>query len=478
LLPANLIYGFDTGPHFDLTRSVLAEHRFAEDPLKIVQVENWLTDYYSNSPTIAKSKREQLEKLHFDNLFTNRQVFNYWGWFLANVKTTTQKAAVDNDPFRMLMITGITLHAVQDFYAHSNWTARNPRYADGAYRTGTYLYMAMNTFRVAGGFEDYTGKYPADRKIGPGPGPVPPGALPHGDYNQGLNKDSAVRDHWDEAYVFAYVASHELISLLETWSEEARPGFWKTVREYRIDEKERAKLEYDLRALRNMSMWIEGKGQNGYWKGDKSGSSRFFSAFSGKWVGKNSSRFVKAAATGEIPAELAENLYTDSKAPTLPRIEKFALKKRVIMFRATQIAELKDDNVLTKKLASAGGTDFYSRVMIGGQEYWSRTMQRSREASDPWFEIHFADQSETAVPVKIAVWDEDDTDSGKDQQMDINPAGGKSVLDFIFRITDGRLSGDVNGIFNTPEVPFISEGAKPDGNRARITGFITQALLR
>src|SRR4051812_15237250 len=82
---ANFVFAFDTSSHHDLTRAVLTERGFTDDPVKIAQVENWLTDYYSSSPTISKSRRAELEKLHFDNLYTTGQVKNYWAQFLFNV---------------------------------------------------------------------------------------------------------------------------------------------------------------------------------------------------------------------------------------------------------------------------------------------------------------------------------------------------------------------------------------------------------
>jgi len=471
------IQAFDTGPHFDLTHAALAEHKFSDVPIKIVQVENWLTDYYSSSPTISASKRLDLEKLHFDNLFTSKQVANYWGWLIANLRSESQKAATANDPLRMLVTMGIGLHAVQDFYTHSNWVETHPRAADGPYRTDTFLSSGVSTVTPTNA-NLFTGKYPEDRKTGPGSDTTPAGALSHGGYSGGLNKDSSVREHWDEAYVFAYAGSHELIGLFEKWAYAARPGFWKTVGEYRIDSAENAKLGYDIRALRNMSMWIKGKGQDGHWKGDKSGSARFFSAFSSKWVGKNSSVFVKIAAEGKIQNAIANKLYTDDSSPALPVTPKFSLKRRIIVVRATQIAEIKENNPVSKRLASTGGTDFYARITVGGQEYWERTMQKSRDTADPWFVIHFADQAERAIPIKIAVWDEDDTDSVKDQQMDINPLPGKKFLDLVFNPTNNDLSGDLSGIFNTRAAAVSSEGAKPDTDRARIRFFVAQFTLR
>ena len=56
------ITGFGTGSHFDVTRTVLNEHGFSEDGIKMVQVSNWLTDYYATSPTRSDEHRADLEK--------------------------------------------------------------------------------------------------------------------------------------------------------------------------------------------------------------------------------------------------------------------------------------------------------------------------------------------------------------------------------------------------------------------------------
>ena len=85
--------GFGTGSHYDLTRNVLTEHRFGEVSIEIVQVENWLTDYYSYSPTNDKKRRAVLDRLHFDNLFTDGQVRAYWATLLNNLRTSTERAA-------------------------------------------------------------------------------------------------------------------------------------------------------------------------------------------------------------------------------------------------------------------------------------------------------------------------------------------------------------------------------------------------
>ncbi|MEP6789498.1 MAG: HET-C-related protein, partial [Acidobacteriota bacterium] len=245
---------FDTGSHFDLTRAVLAEHGFTDDAIKAVQIENWLTDYYSSAPTVTQSRRDEFAKLHCDNLFTTLEVKNYWAWLLNNLKSEMQDAARKDDMLAALTVLGIGLHSVQDFYAHSNWVETHPRLADGSYRTETYFHSIGSPPAL------FSGKYPNDRTLGPDSEPLPAGASSHGDYDTGINHDSLIRPRWDEAYVFAYAASHEMVDALAKWADEARPGFWTRVQETSVDKDGRKKLDYDIAALRSMSMWLNGKG--------------------------------------------------------------------------------------------------------------------------------------------------------------------------------------------------------------------------
>ncbi|MBV9217460.1 MAG: hypothetical protein JO053_14935 [Acidobacteria bacterium] len=469
--------GFDTGPHFDLTQAVLSERGFGDDAIKITQVENWLTDYYSSSPTIAGSKRDELEKLHFDNLFTTDQVINYWSQLINNVRTETQNAARQDDPLAALTVLGIALHAVQDFYSHSNWVETHPRPSDGTYRTDTYAQYA-NSKTTLKSLTLFTGKYPTDRTYGPGPDRIPANVQIHGDYESGLNHDSLVRPRWDQAYVFAYAASHEIVEAIAKWADETRPGFWKSVISYAVDTNLRKKLDYDVSALRNMSMWINGKGADGHWKGNKSGSKRFFSAFSTKWIGSDSSVFVRQMRDGTASRTLSSNLYSGALPPPMPDLPRFSLQRRAILVRTLKIKQQSDSGNLRSEIGKLAAPDYYARTRIGSQEFCSRTIQGSSESIDPWQEIYFAALDDVNVPIRISVWDEDDIDSAKDQATDINPVIGKNTLDLIFNTATGQISGDLSGNFNSPETAFTSSGEKPDKKRAAITAYVTQYPLK
>jgi heterokaryon incompatibility protein Het-C len=474
---ATSCFGFGTGSHFDLTRTVLTERQFREMPLEIVQVENWLTDYYSNSPTYSEKRREVLEKMHFDNLFNEDQVKRYWSILLRNLKTSTEQAARKNDQLEMLVTLGIGLHAVQDFYSHSNWVELHPPANKGEFRSDTYWSVASS--QPSASFKElHTGKFPSDRTSGPGPDSIPIGVDLHGSYTSGMNKDSPPRRGWDEAYVFAYAASHELVATMEKWADDARPGFWRSVRELTVDTSDAEKLRKDVAAARDMSMWFDEKGQDGNWKGPGSGSTRFFAAFSSKWVTADSSRYVKALRDGHIQDGLTADLYTHVSAPELPTVEPYFLRRTAVLIKITYTAESKESNWLKRQLPSTGGPDFYTRITAGEQEFWGRTMQHSRQSIDPWFEIAIVDSSSSELPVKISVWDEDDIDPLKDEHIDINPMAGSFDLKTIFNIPNGSCSGDISGIFNSPNKAFSSEGAKPEKRRAIVRGYFVAEPIK
>ena len=469
--------GFGTGPHYDLTRNVLAERNFRDGPIKIAQVENWLTDYYSTSPTRGDEHREVLEKLHFDNLYTPEQVNAYWSVFLRNLRGSTEKAARDNDLISMFVVLGIGIHAVQDFYSHSNWAELHPPRAKGEFRSETFL-AEMSSPGAALPKDLRTGKYPDDRTSGPGVEPIPAAAAVHGSYENGLNKDYPTRPRWDEAYVFAYAATHEILDLMEMWAETIRPGFWKSLREYTVASAEVERLDRDLTAARNVSMWLDAKGQDGIWKGYGSGSARFFTAFSSDWMASHSSVFKRAIHDGNIQDELASGLYERSAVPGLPTVSAFSLPREAVVIKITYAAESKKGRSLKSRLFTTSGSDFYSRIVAGGQEFRGRTMQHSRESIDPWYEIFLVDRAKDSIPITISVWDEDDIDSAKDEHIDINPASGLLDLRTNFRLSDMTLSGDVNGVFSSERDTFSSEGSRSDTRGALIRGFVTRYTIR
>jgi len=492
-------YAFDTGHHFDVTRTVLHEKDFGDTAIEIAQIYNWLTDYYSSSPTTktpiqgARKVKRDLQTLHFDNLFTPQEIAIAWGWLMQNLETATREAARDDRPDHALILLGIAVHAVQDFYSHSNWVETRPRPVNGAYRCETFLAAGspQGEDLHTGMFENTSYREPERARTRD---------EEHGSYDYGLNKDSHVRPLWDEAYVFAYCATHEVVAAMEQWSDEEQPGFWETARGYTygadgtlsgsLDGVRAKKIEMSLKAVHDLSMWIAGKdGADGHWKGNHSGSKRFFAATSAEYVSRGRGAVGNALLKELLHRKLSTNLYASVAPPATPEIESYSLDRRAVIVRVTRVAEKDDLKTLERSVdprAISGRPDYYARITIDGQLYLDRTLQNSkdfdsaREGQAAWVAMHFVDASVTEVPIEIEVWDEDDTSADgayKDTRADINTTAGKRTISFQFRLSDGQLSGDVEALSGGEASPITTAGERPDKYRAVMTFHVAQQAV-
>jgi len=455
---------FDTGYHVDLTAAAMREKGFDETAIKAVQLSNWLTDYYSVSPTSRDPVQLELAKLHSDNLFDERQVSNYWGWLMHNAESALVQAAESDRPGTALTLLGLMLHTVQDFYSHSNWVEIHPRDDGGPYRRETWLADGSPD-----GVELFTGSYP------PHFSPPPPGALAHGDYESGLNKDSLIRPLWEEAYVFAYCATHEVLDLVRQWVESVRPGFWTQLQELRLDDKELKRLDDDVEAAHSLSLWAKGKGSDGHWKGDESGSVRYMSKQTVAWAPSKASSFVREIKGGLVHELLTPHLYSGETSPESPEVRPFAGERRIVLVRTTHVEETRHGG---GRIDPTGKADLYAIVRIGDQQYIDRTLRKKRSFEDPWLTLHFALASETEIPILIDVLDEDPASPGKPDRCDINPETGKKHLSFRLLVQGDELKGDVQGCHNTAESAFEVSGQKPDNHLVLLRAFVATQELR
>lgn len=449
---------FDTGHHFDLTETVLRERDSGETPIKVVQVANWLTDYYASTPTSRDSIKIELAKLHFDNLYGTQDVARYWGWLMANARQAARDAAEADDPVALLMVEGLTLHAVQDFYAHSNWVEIHRTEPGAPYRRDTWL--ADGAPAEA---DVVTGSYP------PFPSPPPAGHPEHGGYDFGLNKDSHVRPMWGEAYVFAYCATHEVVDALERWAEEVRPGFAASARDYRADAAFERKLDLAVESARKISMWVRGRGAEGHWKGGESGSASYLSGSALEWTLTPGSDLVHRIKERRIHERLTAGLYTADAPAPLPAVEAFADRRTIVIVGTTYVAEMRGGGLRIDRMRKA---DLYAVTSVGTQRYVDRVLRRKKRYSNPWMTIHVAAERETEIPVRMEVWDEDESLGRTDDACDVNPAAGRRDVAFRVRAADGMLQGDVLGRYDGPERPFEIGGADPDGALVLMRAFV------
>lgn len=453
----------DAGHHFDLTSVAMREQGFGETAIGVAQVANWLTDYYSTSPTSRDKVQTELSKLHFDNLWSTGDVARYWSRLVANTREATRRAAQADDPLVMLTVVGLSLHAVQDFYAHSNWVETHPRATDAAYRRETWLADGPPT-----GSSLFTGSYP------PYPSPPPRQHPEHGGYDTGLNKDSHVRPMFPEAYVFAYCATHELLRAIGAWAEQSRNGFWTRVKEYRIGEKLGIDLEADLEAARNLSMYVKGKGAEGHWKGGESGSARYLSRFALEWTSRPASVFVKQVKKHRVHEWLTEGLYSDETPPPVPEIAPFRGERAVIEIGTTYVAEVRGGG---RRIDRGRKADLYAVTTVEGQPYRDRVLRNRKRYVEPWLTLHLAEADTTEVPIRYEVWDQDETLGRHDDLCDANPRAGERALSFAVRLRDGQLEGEVTGRYTSPERPVEISGGAPDTMAVLIRFYVrTRAL--
>ena len=81
----------------------------------------WWADGGISRLKVSLATVDELAKLHFDDLFSTAQVEANWKRILAGTLIGLLWARELNDVSAAQNILGVSLHAIQDFYAHSNW---------------------------------------------------------------------------------------------------------------------------------------------------------------------------------------------------------------------------------------------------------------------------------------------------------------------------------------------------------------------
>jgi hypothetical protein len=146
---ASSTLAFDTKWHADATRIAMEQNGFSADARLLCQFTDYLTDYFSGADsklatgqTVAPKAAqnvvdEDVARLHFDALTSHDQVEHQWKTLELNTTAALVKWAADPSvksgyrPVVLMTILGASLHAIQDFYSHSNWL-RKAKAVDGA----------------------------------------------------------------------------------------------------------------------------------------------------------------------------------------------------------------------------------------------------------------------------------------------------------------------------------------------------------
>lgn len=140
VLMSSRAFAFDTWWHAEETRHGAEANGYATDARLVLQVENYLTDLIAGVNSEIEQKGalvgdldqsrfadEGYDYLHFDALWNLEQVTHNWDQLEKNTLVALKKYSSDTampESFRKiaeLTVLAASLHAVQDFYSHSNW---------------------------------------------------------------------------------------------------------------------------------------------------------------------------------------------------------------------------------------------------------------------------------------------------------------------------------------------------------------------
>lgn len=469
---------FDTGPHRYITEDAARDAGFSPFGQSAMALENWIVDFYTNDVTIGE-ERHVLGRLHFDNLLTSNAVRMYWYRLANNTKIALQSAASANDPFRAICLLGMSLHAVQDFYTHSNWVELHPRQGR-SYRSVSYFQdIPVDDWNIL-----WTGKYPNDSGLNAGTE-----NRYHGNYGYGMNHDSCVRPRYDEAYIFGYAASRNWIEAAKQWVESVRLGFFNTMTSYENSALD-ASLDEGLEYSRKISTWVvDGTNTppysthaNGKWNGEFSGSYWVFLQQSAAFK-LSTSRFKETVTNDFWHRELAYRL-DDVLSPPLPPtpiMPSVAMSGNVISVRTMFASDLTSgtmDPVYDIFWDSDLLADMFATVSIFGPDCIEATQQAQSVTFPSWHSLRVLATNQTTVPIFISLYDEDAAATpsyhARKEQMDITPSAEKGIFT-QFNTANHALSGDVTGVFDGPGRLARSTGT--DAYRGMIGFYVTENPL-
>jgi hypothetical protein len=253
--PARLALAFDTWWHAEATRHGVAANGFSADARLATQVTNYLTDFHTvaadkiggfeglfrrlpggrpqNAPTATRFDAQDMDRLHFDALFSTAEIEAQWAALEANTKAALRKYAADASvkpgfrPVVLLTILGASLHMVQDFYSHSNWVNEFVKRSPGSPVPTWHDVPAAQRATM----QLYTGAYPDG---------CCPGRVDH----ETLTKDSSDRALNAEAVDVAKRGSIAWVRLL--MQDQSIP--WAVIAGHRVDGAVGKRFLYDLDA--------------------------------------------------------------------------------------------------------------------------------------------------------------------------------------------------------------------------------------
>jgi hypothetical protein len=236
---------FNLGYHHDITRDVLKKAEFSDDAIAVVLSGNELNDIFQTDESfllIDDDVKDEIyllaQDLHFDQAYNPQIIDKNFRLLVRNARDTalsTHQLAlndVSESHAELLLAIGISLHTIQDFYAHSNWAELDLPTFPGVPADATYWdlmagltegarppvldqamaqYVALGLPRTENGLFTH---WSSDRvPVADAPvGTTVESPAPH---HVDLCKDWATSIHFDDAYRAAYKASLEWVKFFQ-----------------------------------------------------------------------------------------------------------------------------------------------------------------------------------------------------------------------------------------------------------------------
>ena len=279
---------YDTGPHSDITRDALSAEGFSSTAADVAVVNNWFSDLYSNASKVPQSGHAKTSVEIVGSLIgprenwpqavltaANRNHFDAQVWDVADVgraelewnrlqRSTSQllrsikSSGGANREVQVLTSLGMGLHALQDFYTHSNWIEQQGvRGVDGTDWAQYTVGRTPTWFDVPEDTRDELNVY-----IGESTGHK---ERPHGAWNtegnramaKGVNKDWPGRPGYRDSYATSYFASRTWVRAVHAaLGDEA---LWGRVMRYA--NRRSGELDHDLKGALRIGM------MTGHWQG-------------------------------------------------------------------------------------------------------------------------------------------------------------------------------------------------------------------
>jgi hypothetical protein len=406
--------------------------------------------YEVNLPNYEKYKT-LASLLHFNNLVTGKLVRDYWVQFLTNQHKTVQaildgtlkqktesgsNAALEplDKQFLLLCSMGYSLHAVQDFYTHSNFinTLKRPQNT-----TTETCYYTANTYQFDSiddtDYNLHTYYYPEKYKDEVQREYPDGDMVVHGEYDTGINKDSYARADWQQAYASAFMGTVDTIDTWRGWINN--DTIWNGMLNYEFNTPAMEEsLGYGLLSAFRISNYIRipwnEDAADGHWKGPGSGNlidsgDELLSFVRNDW--QSNSPFQRGWYDTEISALLTLNLgrpakYTPADSlvmfpnPDATTIANFDAKKLGVV--NNDASEFKAVIVRTwgaGEWKSTPGADadqeidgLYAIIGIDGQEF--REATQYQEWTHPfWTAMRFikSDQKQVQITYDLMIYASD-----------------------------------------------------------------------